>query len=204
MAGGQYGEDVLLLERFKEQAQGFVVEIGAGNGVDNSNSWCLIQKGWGGILIEPEPIQFDALQEFYKDRPDVECVQVAAGMELGQFPFYCGGQVSTLCPTWRDRCIEAHGIDYKEISVFVRPLGDILKKAGASQRIDFLSIDCEGRDFDVLQSMDWGWFDVGLVCTECRRDPYMDSIGFDFIGRTVPELDKGNKFYAKRMAKTPD
>jgi len=202
MVGGQYSEDVLLLRWFKDQPLGFVVEIGAANGQDDSNSHCLIQKGWSGILIEPEPEQFADLQKFYRNRPDVVCVQEAADLESREVDFYCGEQVSTLCPVWRDRYVQMYGIDYKTIRVLTRHLGDILKNVKAPKRIDFLSVDCEGRDVRVLRSMDWDYFDVGLVCTEARCDPFMASVGFHFVQQTHPL--RGNKFYGKGMAKIPD
>ncbi|GAG95658.1 unnamed protein product, partial [marine sediment metagenome] len=53
--GGQYNEDEVVLDYFKGKPHGFVVDVGAGDGVRNSNTFCLVWKRWSGILIEPEP-----------------------------------------------------------------------------------------------------------------------------------------------------
>ena len=61
--GGQYGEDDLLREFFGDQEQGFVVDVGAADGKDNSNSWMLLKRpGWSAVLVEPEQSPFEMLR----------------------------------------------------------------------------------------------------------------------------------------------
>lgn len=167
MPGGQYGEDRILKLFFRNQPTGFLVDVGAANGFDNSNSYMLLKKapGWVGLLIEPEPSQFAELQKLYQDNQKAILLNCGVGTG-GKGILYCGGQVSTFKPDVRDRCVEVYGIDYKEVEVPMRSLTAILADMNAPKEIDFMSIDCEGMDYDVWQTLDTKMFSPRLVCIE--------------------------------------
>ena len=165
--GGQYGEDRFLEKFFRGIPKGFLVDVGAADGRDNSNSFRLLQhRRWRGILIEPEPKQFQALQNRYRGRPDVVCMNYGVGGVEGERVLHCAAQVSTFLPAWRDRCIESYGLEYEDVSVMVKPLTKILQELKAPSRIDFLTIDCEGMDLEVLQSLDFELYHPRLICME--------------------------------------
>lgn len=190
VVGSQYGEDKFLQEFFKEEPYGFLVDVGAADGLDNSNSFRLLQRPhWQGVLIEPEPKQFQVLQNRYINRPGIDCVNCGAGREAGGRTFYCAHQVSTFIPTWRDRCIESYGLSYEEKTVDVKPLTKILQELKAPPVIDFLSIDCEGMDLCVLESLNMDLFSPSLICMEGKGHIIS---GYQEIYRTV-----GNVFYKK-------
>ena len=63
----QYNEEGFIDSFFKNKNNGFLVDIGAADGITNSNSRFLIEKGWGGILIEPNTKNFNKLQDLYKN-----------------------------------------------------------------------------------------------------------------------------------------
>lgn len=188
--GSQYGEDEVLEDFFKGQDRGFLVDVGAADGEDNSNSWKLLQRpGWGGILIEPELSQFQILQKRYQGRENVKCIQMAVGASPTQQILFCSKQVSTLLPSWRDRCIEVHGVPYTTQKVEVRTLTGIMDRADAPAHFDFLSIDCEGMDMEVLQSLNFLWFSPRLICLEVK--------GATIPGYKVLSSTRGNTFYVK-------
>jgi FkbM family methyltransferase len=189
MPGGQYGEDKVLEEYFKDQDIGLVVDAGAANGTDGSNSWMLLKRpGWSGVLIEPEPEQFAELSALYEHRHRISTVNCALGTEERVASFYCARQVSTLCPEWRDRCIEIHRLDFKEIQVNVFTLSDVMIDHNV-EAIDFLSIDCEGRDVDVLNSLDLERWRPRLICLEAK--------GHHIDGYLTYCHTRGNTFYAR-------
>lgn len=165
VVGSQCGEDKVFEEYFGDKI-GYVVELGAADGKDNSNSYHLIQRGWSGILLEPDPEQYAELLSLYHDNNNVKAANVAAGTQTGQKTFYTNRQVSTLDPSWRDRCIEVHNLVYDEITVIVMTLTFILEQMECPKVFDLLSIDCEGMDQDVLASLDLGIFQPELICIE--------------------------------------
>jgi FkbM family methyltransferase len=188
--GGQYGEDDILLKFFQDINYGFVVDVGAADGKDNSNTYNLLKKlGWKGILVEPEPIQFKALQERYEHNDDVLCLNCAVDAEMGTKPFWCGLQVSTMVPAWRDACVKAHGIDYKEIEVDTMPLDLIMEGADAPEEFEFLSIDCEGMDFAVLQTLNLKKYKPQMICLEGH--------GYTIEGYAQYKTTVGNSLYVR-------
>jgi FkbM family methyltransferase len=189
--GSQYGEDEFLLKYFKDSmAFGFLVDVGAADGKDNSNSYYLLKKPrWQGILIEPEPSQFKELQSRYADAFLVDCVNCAVGREERERVLYCARQVSTFDPAWRDRCIKAYELVFTETVVQIRTLTQILKEFRAPKNIDFLSIDCEGMDMEVLASLDLSLFSPHLVCLEGR--------GHSISGYQEIHQTRGNTFYKR-------
>ena len=193
MIGSQYGEDEVIHKFFQGQHLGFLVDVGAADGIDNSNSFFLIQEGWSGILIEPDPEQFKELQAAYIDSKVVTCLQVACGKYQSVQTLYCGRQVSTLDTTWRDRCIDAHKINYKEVKTIVKPLRHILDELSVKKTFDFLSIDVEGLDAEVLESLDLNKYQPRLICIEAKHcDEYVANWGYKRYAET-----RGNVFYAK-------
>ena len=143
---------------------------------------------WGGILIEPEPTQFDKLQQLYEERYGIICVDCAIGKEEGSRTLYCGLQASTMDTVWRDRCIETHNTDYKAIEVLVKPLTQVLNTL-RSPKISFLTIDCEGMDWEVLQSLDLKRFQPKFIC--------MEGSGYTIPGYKEYTKTRGNTFYVR-------
>ena len=71
----QYGEENILKEYFKDLKNGTLLEVGAADPEELSNSRFLIENyNWKAILIEPNPVFFEKLQNFYANNFDVVCV----------------------------------------------------------------------------------------------------------------------------------
>lgn len=189
--GGQYGEDAVLLRFFREQSSGFLVDVGAADGRDNSNSYMLLlHPNWKGVLIEPEPVQMAELAQFYQGRSGITLVQQAVAREEKDVQLFCCRQVSTLKTEWRDRCIQVHKVDYKEVRVHARPLFSILDEAQVPKEFDFLSIDCEGMDREVLDTLWEGGYKPRLFCIEAKGMP--PPAGYREYAQT-----SGNVFYER-------
>jgi FkbM family methyltransferase len=164
---GQHGEDRVLNFIFKDQPTGLVVDVGSADGYLGSNSFGLLCKpGWDGILIEPEPKQFQELKDRYKNREGVICINCAVGTNEGVKTFYCGGQVSTFVEDVKKSAEVNYGIKYIETKVEIKTLSRILEEAKAEKQIDFLSIDAEGMNYDVWQSLNPFLYSPRVVCIE--------------------------------------
>jgi FkbM family methyltransferase len=191
---GQYGEDKIILEFFKGPAVGTVVDVGAADPQDNSNSEVLLAKGWQGILIEPEPNQFAGLQKFYTHNPRVHCVNTAVGTPARSATFHRNKQVSTFLPEWRKRCEEKYNLIYIEMEMTIKPLTDILNDLGVEQ-VDFLSVDTEGMEVEVFASFDWKRWRPKLVCTEGGMGA-LPQYGYKLFTTT-----NGNRFFVPEEIK---
>jgi FkbM family methyltransferase len=117
---------------------GFFVDVGAHDGIEHSNTYALEQLGWTGICVEPDPFAFDRLRS--ARTCDVSSIAICA--EKGTTTIQPSGLT---VPCW--------------------PLRDLLDDA-APTPIDYLSIDVEGQELDVLAGMDWGRWPVRLITVE--------------------------------------
>ena len=168
--GGQHGEDRILQMFFRNQPFGFLVDVGAADGWDNSNSFQLLQRpGWNGVLIEPEPSQFQKLKRRYHNRSGVQCVPVAIGKTTGHQTLWCGGQVSTFKEGVKKNAEENFGVEYSEVQVQMLPLTRLLRDLHVTRQIDFLSIDVEGMNYEVWETLDTSLHPVRLVCIEGKK-----------------------------------
>jgi FkbM family methyltransferase len=147
----QFGEDRILARLFRAKSKGVCVEVGANNGVDGSTTFYFEQLGWNCILVEPNP---ELCREVHARRRAMlfECaasnldgfatLHVAVGSRLAHAVSALGHSA--------DYIREVHGHDSYEVQVKTRRLDDILEEAGVCQ-IDFITIDVEGHELEVLE-----------------------------------------------------
>ncbi len=141
----QNGEDVVLARAFAGQTDGFYVDVGAWDPDEDSVTRHFYDLGWRGINIEPVPAYH---QKLAQRRPRDQNLAVAVGSARGQaklFVFPDTG-LSTLDP----EVARSHAQSWEEITVEVVPFADSVPH---DARIDFLKIDVEGAEKDVLESL---------------------------------------------------
>lgn len=142
-----------------------LLDIGANDGQTFSNSRYLLEHlGWSGLLVEPSPTAFKKLKALYKDNDLVECLNVAIANEKGRIDFYDMGEhigkgdsslLSTAVQSETNRWI---GTQFAKCKVKAVTYADII------DTYDFITIDCEGLDLDVLKQIDLKH--TSLVCIE--------------------------------------
>ena len=163
----QNGEDIILASLFRKKKSGFYVDVGAHHPERYSNTHLLHKKGWRGINIDPDP---DAIRLFKKRRPRDINLCVGISRERGEKPFFVFDDpaVNTfsadMARAWQDR----RNIALRKIvSVKTAPLREVLAGAvPAGTPIDFLNVDAEGLDLEVLESNDWKRFCPGVIAVE--------------------------------------
>lgn len=147
---GQFGEDRILQEVFGDRAEGYCVEIGAYDGRAGSASYPFEKRGWHCLLVEPIP---ERAEEILKHRACI-VVNCAVSDKEGTASFFVAENVeemSTLDLT-PDRLewIEHVGGAVKEIKVRTATLDSLLAEA-AFPEIQFITIDVEGHEMEVLK-----------------------------------------------------
>jgi FkbM family methyltransferase len=169
VAYSQEGEDLILNRVFGAQKTGFYVDVGAHHPQRFSNTYLFYQRGWRGINIDAMP---GCMEPFKKIRPRDINLEMAILKEKGSLTYFQFNEpalntFSRELSNRRDgrngykiiRTIEMKGLPLREI--FVEYL---LVEQG--EEIDFLSVDVEGLDLDVLESNDWSRFRPKLVLVE--------------------------------------
>ncbi len=141
---GQFNEIAALWPLLKDQGEGYYLDVGALDGVTDSNTIQMERLGWKGICIEPHKTYYPRL---VRNRPKAICLDVAAWFEdQEELAFYAtapGGWSRVGSPGKR----EVVAI----YNVKGRRLDDILEEHNAPEPIDFMSLDVEGTEEYVLQ-----------------------------------------------------
>lgn len=153
----QHGEDRWLDKLFHQKQQGFFVEVGAYDGVVLSNTYHFEkERGWTGILVEPDARKADLCRKSRKNSLVYECAAVATSdvQEISLFQVEGGEVYNTInmVDSHRKR-LEEYGLEHREIRVRAMMLDQILSDA-KSPNIDFLSIDVEEAEYEVLKGFD--------------------------------------------------
>lgn len=194
----QYGEHQFILDHFKNRDPAALrfLDVGAFDGVSNSNTKPLADLGWSGMCVEPSPPAFCWLMKTHALNRRVELVNAAvvAGAYLAPMQrlrrFHCNtadahsaDQMSTLSTAHRDKW---EGHPFRDIWVPVIDWADIDQIRSGS--FDFVNIDTEGTNLEVFQAMP---FRPEMVCVEA--DP-PDQIGHAVRARYKQQVQIGGNW----------
>ena len=163
----QEGEDIILRRIFSNQTSGFYIDVGAHHPRRLSNTFYFYKLGWRGINIEPNP---DALSIFQKERPrDLDLqLGVAAGTSILKYYHFDEPALNTFdTKLSKNRLKTSPFYITKTEEINVETLESILDKYLPKKKpIDFISIDVEGFDLEVLQSNNWEKYRPKYVLVE--------------------------------------
>lgn len=189
----QFNQDEFVYENyFKERTDGIFVDIGAYDGVIGSNSLFFENLGWQGVCIEPNPEMFKKLQELRK----CKCVPYAISDKSETARFFQikeGGPatLSGLVDEYSQQAIarinkevnqEDQNFDY--IDVECKTFESIVKY----KHIDYLSLDTEGNELKILQSIDYSEYFIDVITVENNDydQKFIDFLtqkGYQFVTR---------------------
>jgi FkbM family methyltransferase len=173
-------EQKLVQEFFGGGRSGFFVEVGANRPQQESQTWHLEQLGWTGVLVEPQP---DLAGDLRRARSaKVFAVACSSPENAGRMQLHVAGALSAL-----DRDRMAPGAQPERIiEVPVRTLDDILTEARAPVGFDFLSVDVEGHELEVLSGFDFARWRPRLVLLEdhvgnLKKHRFLRAAGYRLI-----------------------
>ena len=162
----QFKQDVfaLMVNKFKEN--GYFVEFGATNGYDISNTYILEKQfGWQGVLAEPAKTWHKNLIKNRNCKVEFDCVWRTTGERL-DFDMVEEGELSTLS-IFSNNDEHAKARQAKTTyMVNTISLIDLLKKHGAPKVIDYLSVDTEGSELDILSAFDFNQYRFNCISLE--------------------------------------
>jgi FkbM family methyltransferase len=142
-------EDRLKAEFFDGAPAGYFVEVGANEPQRGSQTWQFERAGWSGVLVEPQPDLASQLRRTRRARVfDVACSSPANASKTARL--YLLGPHSSL----KRELVVTGVVPHGAIDVLARTLDDILEEAEAPAPIDFVSIDVEGHEIEVLKGFD--------------------------------------------------
>jgi FkbM family methyltransferase len=192
-------EDYHLDLVFGDQPEGIYVDVGGGHPVADNVSFWFYLKGWRGLVVEPQ----EALAAIYKGvRPRDSIESCLVGRADGEAEFHVVDRLHGFSTTVREHAAGAaqFGADYTTIRKPVRTLASLCADAGFA-RIDFLKIDVEGAEADVIAGMDFARWRPRVVLVEAVApgsmseawstwEPALVAAGYRFAF-----FDRLNRFY---------
>lgn len=197
---GQEGEDIILEQIFGNKKTGFYIDVGAHHPFKYSNTFLFYLKGWRGINIDPLP---GSMALFKKYRQEDLNLEIAVSEKKGVKTYYMFS-IPELNGFKRNTVLDKN--QRKEFpligktNVKVDTLNSILRKNyQRPPSIDFLSIDTEGYEIQVLRSIDLDKYSPRAICLEDRnaekQDPsksnvakYLNKKGYRIFTKTMHSL----------------
>ena len=169
----QLFQDLFVLFNFNEKRNGTFLEFGATDGFSLSNTYLLENSyEWKGVLAEPSPQWHESLN---KNRPNCkiinDCIYSESGRSLDFFVSN-SGQLSTI-EEFRDSDLKSKPLNSKlrnsggySTKVSSISLNDVFIKYFNSSPIDYMSIDTEGSELEILRNFDFKKFGPSILTVE--------------------------------------
>ena len=172
----QVQQDLFVLHELDFKQGGYFVEFGAANGIDLSNTYLLEKElGWTGILAEPAKVWAEELANNRDCHLDFGCVWSKTG-EVLEFNEATAAELSTVSQfSDGDEHAEARA-NGNTYNVNTISLVDLLDKYNAPKEIDYLSIDTEGSEFEILNAFDFDKYKIKIITCEHNYTPMRDQI----------------------------
>jgi len=162
----QIRQDLFALSELGFKRGGFFVEFGATDGIEASNSHLLERRfGWRGLLAEPGRVWHRKLEANRRVPIDKRCVWSASGERM---PFHeaDAAELSSIAGRAGHDMHSTRRRAGRTYEVETVSLNDLLEQHGTPRRIDYLSIDTEGTEFDILEAFEFGRHDIGVITCE--------------------------------------
>jgi len=173
----EFRQDLFVLSQLGFKRGGFFVDFGATDGIGGSNTYLLERSfGWTGILAEPARSWHAALARNRSSHIDTRCVWKATG-EAITFNEVAGlAELSTIdrysaSDMWGERRRQGSTYGVETVS-----LDDLLLVHDAPARIDYLSIDTEGSEFEILRAFDFERHRFSVITCEHNFTPMRDEL----------------------------
>lgn len=174
----QDGQDQYIHKSFFQNSQnGFFVDIGANDGITLSNTYFFEKKlNWKGICIEPNPDTFITLQKMrncitlngaistLNEKATFLKITGPSEMLSGLIDFYDAEHLKRV-----DRELKSKGGTKETIEVRCYRFNALLESHGI-QEIDYLSIDTEGGEYNIIESIDFKKFNIKVISVENNYD----------------------------------
>jgi len=159
------GEDRLISRYFESKNSGFYIDIGSNHPLRFNNTFIFFKKGWKGVNVDADEESINLFRRYRKSDINI-CSAVGNSSKLTNYYRFNDSALNTFDENYHRHYQE---IGYKLLGTSklkVRKLSEILSKLQIPKKIDFMSIDVEGKELDVLKSNNWEKYRPKLIIVE--------------------------------------
>jgi len=197
----QFGQDIFVLYQSNFKKNGFFIEFGATDGVSISNTHILEKEfGWHGILAEPARIWHKSLKENRNSIIDERCVwsESKKSLDFRETDLYELSTIESYSSLDMHTSARKSGTVYQVETI---SLMDLLVEHNAPKEIDYLSIDTEGSEFEILQNFDFTKYNIKIITVEhnftAMREKIFDLLTLYGYKRVFAEISEVDDWYIK-------
>ena len=205
-APSQLSQDLFAIYFSGGKKDGFFIEIGASDGFLLSNTWALEKYGWKGIISEPSSIWYDKIDK-RKCIISKKAVFSESGLKLKfanvkKYPDLSGLKDNLDKDMNYNRRNEANIVEVETIS-----LNDLIEQNTSNKNIDFISIDTEGSEYEIIKNFDFEKYNVEIFTIEHnfiekKRKAIFDLLSSNNYLRVFTNISQWDDWYIKKNNKT--
>lgn len=201
----QLGQDIFVLEKLNYMKKGFFVEFGADDGIKLSNTYLLEKEfNWSGIVAEPAIIHRDILKKNRNCHIENKCVF----SESGKVSYFTETKITELSflnkhPPNDQKVDEElanerkNGLTYKVETI---SLNDLLQKYNCPKIFEYLSIDTEGTEYEIIKNLNFNRFLPKIITIEHNYDKIIRDKIFNLLTkykytRTLKKVSHWDDWY---------
>jgi FkbM family methyltransferase len=170
MCYSQFKQDKFIYENyFQNKTNGYFVDIGAHDGITFNNSKFFEELGWNGVCIEPNPKVFLQLEKIRTNK----CVNKAISDKIETAKFFQiignSDMLSGLVGEFTQPAIARINNElqlYSDNFDYIDVECDLFENIVDQTQIDFLSLDTEGNELKILQTIDFNKFNIDVITVE--------------------------------------
>ena len=157
----QIGQDKNVIKYYNGKKGGYFLDIGATNGIDINNTYLLEKKyKWKGICVEPQKKYW---RDLNKNRDCIKLNNLLYSKEGLELEFSEAGALGGIT-SHIDKHLEAK--KENQVKLKTETLNNILEKYDAPEYIDYLSLDTEGSELEILKGIDLNKYKIGYLNIE--------------------------------------
>jgi FkbM family methyltransferase len=175
----QNNEQEIIIAHFMGKTDGTFLDLGANDGITLSNTRALFERGWKGVLVDASPKAFPRLKENYRGKDGITLYQLALTSKSGKINLHDSGNLIGTDDVGLVSTIHAHEVDrfksivrYEDVEVPCFTWDEFIN-ASPIKHFDFVSMDIEGCELDVLPHMDLS--KTQLICIETNSNEELEA-----------------------------
>ena len=174
-----FGEDLFIQNYFKNKPKGFYVDVGCYHPLQGNNTHLLYKKGWSGINFD---INHYSIKLFNFLRKRDLNIHSGISRKKSKLTMYYRKEINML-NTLDEKIAKVHFRNgYKKKNIQVNTLNLFLsKKLKKLNKIDFINIDVEGYELDVLKSLNFTTYKPQLICIEIHNIKKMYDTNYKYL-----------------------
>ena len=189
-----FGEDLFIKDFFKNDNEGFYVDVGSYHPFFWNNTYLLYKKKWNGVNIDANPLSTELFNIARKD--DYNFNVAVTNQNKNKIKLFYRRKMNVLNTTDENFAKRNFPNGYESRDIECLSLNNILEKTRFKNKIiDFLNVDVENTEKDVLESLNFDIYKPKLICVEIHeenKESFKNNLTFKFLD------EKGYKIVWKK------